>query len=87
MIAAWQSEPSPDYSVNSGREKELGSVQIFSFLQPAFLTGCRREASETPSRQGARREGDRGVLDSTSRSPTKRNAVMADGFGAAADHW
>ena len=54
--------------------------------QPAFLTGFRREESETPSEQGARPEGTGGVLDGTSRSPTKRNAALADGSGAVADN-
>ncbi len=54
--------------------------------KPAFLTGFRREESETPSGQGARPEGTGGVLDSTSRNPTKRNAALADGSGAVADN-
>ena len=39
-----------------------------------------------PRAGGARPEGDGGVLDSTSRSPTKRNAALADGSGAVADN-
>ena len=54
--------------------------------QPAFLMGFRREESETPSGQGARPEGTGGVLDGTSRRPTKRNAALADGSGAVADN-
>ena len=53
---------------------------------PPSLTGFRREESETPSEQGARPEGAGGVLDGTSRSPTKRNAALADGSGAVADN-
>ena len=56
-------------------------------LEPAFLIGCRREASETPSGQGARRTGNACVLDSTSRNPNKRNAVPANGSGTGAGHW
>ena len=55
-------------------------------VSPAFVTGFRREESETPSEQGARPEGTGGVLDGTSRSPTKRNAALADGSGAVADN-
>ena len=46
------------------------AVRIPIGILPAFLTGFRREKSETPSEQGARPEGTGGVLDSTSRSPT-----------------
>ena len=61
------------------------AVPVF-IIKPAFLTGFRREESETPSEQGARPEGTGGVLDGTSRSPTKRNAALADGSGAVADN-
>ena len=62
------------------------SVVNLRLPEPAFLTGFRREASETPSEQGVRPEGTGGVLDGTSRSPTKRNAALADGSGAVADN-
>ena len=59
------------------------AISRSALAQPAFLTGFRREEPETPSGQGARPEGAGDVLDSTSRSPTKRNAALADVYGAA----
>ena len=44
-------------------------------FQPAFLTGFRGEATQTSVDTRRATEGPADVLDSTSRSPTERNAV------------
>ena len=60
------------------------SVEIGKFGRVRILHRVASETSETPRCQGARREGDVGVLDSTSRRPTKGNADIASGSGIAA---
>ena len=56
------------------------SIPHFS---PGFVARRRRRAWL----QGARREDSAGVLDSTSRSPTERNAGDMPGSAAAVETW
>ena len=52
-------------------------------MAPAFLTGIRSEAAQAGMDTRRATEGSAGVLDSTSRSPTERNAVDMPGYAAA----
>ena len=52
-------------------------------FSPGFAARRRRRACM----QGARREGDAGILDSMSRSPTERNAADMPGSAAAVELW
>ena len=57
------------------------------FSQPAFFTRFRSEAAQTGMDTRRATEGPAGVLDSTSRSPTERNAVDMPGSAAAIETW
>ncbi len=64
----------------------LESLNKFIFnplSSPGFVARRRRRAWI----QGARREDSAGVLDSTSRNPTERNAVDMPGCAAAVELW
>jgi hypothetical protein len=52
-------------------------------VQPALLAGLRREAVEVGMDTRRATEGSAGVLDSTSRNATERNAVDMPGYAAA----
>ena len=56
-------------------------------LKPAFLTRVRREAVETGVDTRRATEGPGDVVDTTSRSPTERNAVDMPVSAAAAEAW
>jgi len=55
------------------------------WIQPAFLKGYRREAAQTGLDTRRATEGSEGLLDSTSRSPTERDAVDMPGSAAAVE--
>ena len=59
------------------------SVITSPHFSPGFVARRRRRAWM----QGARREDSAGVLDSTSRSPTERNAADMPGSAAAVETW
>ena len=55
--------------------------------QLSFLTRVRREAVETGVDTRRATEGPGGVVETTSRSPTERNAVDMPVSAAAAEGW
>ena len=56
-------------------------------IESAFLTRFRSEAVQTGMDTRRATEGSAGVLDSTSRSLTERNAVDMPGSAAAVESW
>jgi hypothetical protein len=62
-------------------------LQTIGRRQPAFLTRFRSEAVQTSMDTRRATEGSAGVLDSMSRSLTKRNAVDMPGSAAAVESW
>ena len=54
---------------------------------PAFLTRVRREAVETGVDTRRATEGPGGVVETTARSPTERNAVDMPVSAAVAEGW
>jgi hypothetical protein len=64
-----------------------GTSRFRAGSQPAFLTRFRGEAAQTGMEPRRATEGSAGVLDSTSRSPTERNAVDMPGSAAAVETW
>ena len=63
-------------------------MEVESGSWPAFIARFRSEAAQMAWIQGARRgKGPAGGLDSTSKSPTERNAVDTPESAAAAEGW
>jgi len=69
-----------------GKAEFRGSrLEPFRLDKPAFLTRFRSEAVQTGMDTRRATEGPAGVLDSTPRSPTERNAVDMPGSTAAVE--
>jgi len=56
-------------------------------LSPHFSPGIVAKRRRCLQIQGARSEGDAGVVDTTLRRPSERNEVDACRFDVAADSW